>query len=232
MISIAKQEHCSHFRYAPLMAGPTPRQRRRSANLERIKALALDQLADDGASGLSLRRVARELDMVSSAMYRYYPSRDALVTDLLLDAYADLESALLAADDGGPLGACRALRRWALAQPHRFALLYGTPIPGYHAPETTVPAAGGVFTAFALAVAPSIGTGPGPAGPMVEQLRTLAESAGLEELDPRSVELAVRLFALTIGVTVLELNGQLTGTFEPAEHLLAHLVAGAVDRTC
>lgn len=213
------------------MAGSTPRQRRRRANVERIKALALDQLAGSGASGISLRQVARDLDMVSSAVYRYYPSRDALVTDLLLDAYADLEGALRDAAGGGPGGACEALRRWALAQPHRFALLYGTPIPGYRAPETTVPAAAGVFAAFAQAVAPSIGTGLPPAGPIVEQLQTMGQAAGIDSVGSRSVELAVRLFTLTVGVVVLELNGQLVGTFEPADHLLAHLVAGAVDDT-
>jgi cytochrome P450 len=63
--------------------GPTPRQLARAENIERIKALALDQLATSSAGELSLRAIARELNLVSSALYRYFPSRDDLLTALI-----------------------------------------------------------------------------------------------------------------------------------------------------
>ena len=85
--------------------GPTPRQLAREHNIARIKGLALTQLAESGAATLSLRAIARELNLVSSAIYRYYASRDELITALIVDAYADLATRLeeaAAADRRGP----------------------------------------------------------------------------------------------------------------------------------
>jgi AcrR family transcriptional regulator len=107
------------------------------------------QLAAVGADGLSLRAVARELGMVSSALYRYFPSRDDLLTALIVDAYDALATAAESADaPGGPedprrrLGAvCAAIRAWSRANPHEYALIYGSPVPGYRAPQITVESA-------------------------------------------------------------------------------------------
>lgn len=114
-----------------------------------IKDEARRQLAAEGAAKLSLRAVARELGMVSSALYRYFPSRDDLLTALIIDAYDSLgetaEAAHSKVADAGPLRrwttVCEAVRGWALAHPHEYALIYGSPVPGYVAPETTVPPA-------------------------------------------------------------------------------------------
>ncbi|WP_097272390.1 TetR/AcrR family transcriptional regulator [Streptomyces sp. TLI_55] len=111
-----------------------------------IKGEARRQLAAEGAARLSLRAVARELGMVSSALYRYFPSRDDLLTALIVDAYDAIgqaaESARAAAGAADPLRAwadvCRAVRAWALEHPHEYALIYGSPVPGYAAPQDTV----------------------------------------------------------------------------------------------
>jgi AcrR family transcriptional regulator len=125
------------------------RARVRAEMLGEIKKVARRQLATDGAN-LSLRAVARELGMVSSGLYRYFASRDDLLTALILDAYNDLGAAAEEADAAiadradGParwLAATRALRGWALANPAEYALLYGTPVPGYQAPPDTTAAA-------------------------------------------------------------------------------------------
>jgi AcrR family transcriptional regulator len=95
---------------------------------------------------LSLRAVARELGMVSSAVYRYFPSRDDLLTALIIDGYNDIGTAAEQADGacrpddyhGRWLAACRAVRDWALAHPHEYSLVYGSPVPGYQAPEQTI----------------------------------------------------------------------------------------------
>src|SRR4051812_20980512 len=128
-----RQEQCSLLR-APLsewQAGgvpPTARERVRAELTGEITAAARRQLATTGAAGLSLRAVARELGMVSSAVYRYFPSRDDLLSRLIVEAYDALGAAAEDADDPAtaPLdrwvGICRAVRAWALARPHEYAL--------------------------------------------------------------------------------------------------------------
>ncbi|MEV1332795.1 WHG domain-containing protein [Micromonospora costi] len=127
------------------MSAPSIRARVRAEMIGEIKAVARRHLATDGAN-LSLRAVARDMGMVSSAIYRYFPSRDDLLTALILEAYDALgdavEAADAAADPRDPRGrwhaVCRAARAWALAHPAEYALLYGTPVPGYAAPDATV----------------------------------------------------------------------------------------------
>ena len=126
---------------------PTARDRVRAELTREITDAARRQLAEVGASALSLRAVAREVGMVSSAVYRYFPSRDDLLTRLIIDGYDDVGAAAEAADapDSPPrdrwLAVCRAVRAWARSHPHEYALLYGSPVPGYRAPQDTVPAA-------------------------------------------------------------------------------------------
>ncbi|WP_138757034.1 TetR/AcrR family transcriptional regulator [Modestobacter altitudinis] len=129
------------------MPPTTARERARAELTAEITELARAQLAIVGAAGLSLRAVARELGMASSAVYRYFPSRDELLTRLIIDGYDALGAAAERADDptAAPrerwLAVCRAVRAWARAHPHEYALLYGSPVPGYSAPRDTVRAA-------------------------------------------------------------------------------------------
>lgn len=124
----------------------TARERVRAELIREIKEAARRQLAEVGAAGLSLRAVARELGMVSSAMYRYFPSRDDLLTALIIEAFNDVGDAVRRADAARPredllgrwLACCRAVREWALAHPHEYALIHGTPVPGYAAPQDTI----------------------------------------------------------------------------------------------
>ena len=126
---------------------PTARERVRAELTTEIADAARRQLAEVGAAALSLRAVAREVGMVSSAVYRYFPSRDDLLTRLIIDGYDDLGAAAEVADvpTASPAerwsAVWRAVRGWALAHPHEYALLYGSPVPGYRAPADTVPAA-------------------------------------------------------------------------------------------
>lgn len=128
---------------------PTPRELARERTEAEILRLAREQLATSGPADLSLRAIARELGIVSSAIYRYVRSRDELLTLLVIDGYNELgdavDQATSAVDDDDYLGRFialgRAVRSWALAEPARYALLYGTPVPGYDAPgeRTTEP---------------------------------------------------------------------------------------------
>lgn len=133
---------------------PTRRERVREATREEIKALARQQMATSGTASLALNGIARAMGMVPSALYRYFPDRDALITALILDAFESLAATLQAADAGSTYGVrllstARAYRRWALDNPVDFQLVFGNPIPEYHAPiEQTGPAMQRVFAVF------------------------------------------------------------------------------------
>ncbi len=125
------------------------RARNRAAIEAEILRLAGDHLARYGAAGLSLRAIARDLGMASSAVYRYVPSRDELLTRLIIAAYDDLadavEAALVAAPEAEPAERFAVIAHtthaWARAHPHEYALIYGSPVPDYEAPgERTTPA--------------------------------------------------------------------------------------------
>ncbi len=128
----------------PPIAGA--RERAHAAVRSEIIAAASRQLATVGAPGLSLRAIARELGMVSSALYRYFASRDDLLTALIIEAYDDLgdaaEASIASTRADAPLSrwvaAASTVRRWAVEHPQDYALLYGSPVPGYAAPDDTV----------------------------------------------------------------------------------------------
>jgi AcrR family transcriptional regulator len=127
------------------MSAPSIRARVRAEMTEEIKSIARRHLASNGAN-LSLRAVARDLGVVSSAIYRYFASRDDLLTALIIDAYnalgevAERADAALPREDllGRWLAITHAIRDWSLAQPHEYALIYGSPVPGYQAPQDTI----------------------------------------------------------------------------------------------
>ncbi|PXY32585.1 TetR/AcrR family transcriptional regulator [Prauserella muralis] len=137
---------------------PSRRERFRQATIDEIKQTARAQMAAEGPAGLSLRAVARAMNITPSALYRYFQGIDDLITALCVDAYNALADAVSAAvdavDEADHVGRwwayARAMRRWALEHPADFALIYGTPLPGYKAaPEETRPA-GIRFTGVAL----------------------------------------------------------------------------------
>ncbi|MFI9504177.1 TetR/AcrR family transcriptional regulator [Nocardia sp. NPDC052566] len=126
----------------------TPRARARAQTMADIVRIGRDHLATDGAAALSLRAVARDLGVVSSAVYRYVSSRDELLTLLVVDGYNALGDAVDAAVAAAPADPAerirvlgRTVRAWGLAEPARYGLLFGTPVPGYDAPadQTTGP---------------------------------------------------------------------------------------------
>jgi AcrR family transcriptional regulator len=126
------------------------RKRIHDATREEIKEVAWGQIARDGAAALSLRAIARQLDLTSPALYHYYPNRDALVNDLVEDAFNLLASAVEQALDPLPadehaqrfLAAGSAYREWAHTYPQRYMLIFGVPLPNYQpALETIEPAA-------------------------------------------------------------------------------------------
>jgi AcrR family transcriptional regulator len=212
-------------------AGRTARERARAELTDEIKAIARRQLATQGAEALSLRAISRELGMVSSAIYRYFPSRDDLLTALIIDAYdavgAAAEAAAAAKEDSHPsviwLAVCHAVRDWARTNPHEYALIYGSPVSGYKAPQTTVQPASRVPILMLRIVSRAWSQGwleppaaaPEPTGRLAEQVDVLAEYApGV----PRKVLLRVAImWTQLFGMISFELFGQLVGTMDPAD---------------
>jgi AcrR family transcriptional regulator len=206
----------------------TARERARAELTAEITDLARAQLATVGAGGLSLRAVARELGMASSAMYRYFPSRDDLLTRLIIDGYDALGTAAEQADDpgAGPLDrwltVCRAVRGWALAHPHEYALLYGSPVPGYSAPRDTVPAAArvGLVLGRVLGDAAHAGALPAASGRSTGTVSAdLTEALGGEHpaLDDRVRSRALLAWSGLFGAVSFELFGHFVGSVTDAD---------------
>ncbi|MFF8845555.1 TetR/AcrR family transcriptional regulator [Streptomyces sp. NPDC015127] len=246
------------------------RERARNEITAAIKEEARRQLAAEGAAKLSLRAVARELGMVSSALYRYFPSRDDLLTALIIDAYDAVGAAAEAAAglrgpaaaplsgaeaDAGPAAGtapapagggrggaalpagrqsarwnavCRAVRAWAVAHPHEYALIYGSPVPGYIAPRDTVAPAsrvGGVFISITREAHRTEGLA---VPPLQDALRAEAErvaAAFAPDLPPSVVAALVAAWAQLFGLISFELFGQFEGVVEDRDAFFEHAAA-------
>ena len=188
-----------------------------------IKRIAREQLASQGGAALSLRAIARELGIVSSAMYRYVPSRDELLTMLIEDAYNSLGDAAAAADAtceradlvGRWKAVGTAVRNWAVASPSEYALIYGSPVPGYAAPPDRTAAPGSRVTMLLIGLVGSVESAAvGPNPPIPPTVRE--DLAGIRDgLDVRADDdlLARTILAWTalFGLISFELFGQFVG---------------------
>jgi AcrR family transcriptional regulator len=223
----------------PPSASRNARERARAELTREIKQEARRQLAAHGANGLSLRAVARALGMVSSALYRYFPSRDELLTALIIDAYDALGQAAEAAEASAPANTrdrwravCHAVRDWARANPHEYALIFGSPVPGYRAPQETVGPAIRVPQVIGrvLADVPDTGSGPDRRLPPVlaQQTATAAEAIAPGTAGP---VVARGLIAWTqlFGMISFELFGQLVGSADPADAFFGYAVEQMAD---
>jgi AcrR family transcriptional regulator len=213
------------------------RARARTEVTAAIKEAARRQLAEEGAAKLSLRAVARELGMVSSALYRYFPSRDDLLTALIIDAYDSLGAAAEQARDAAAgtaavarwTAVCEAVRGWAVAHPHEYALIYGSPVPGYAAPQTTVPAAARVGLVFIGIVRDAhedsgLADLPLPTGLRPEAERMAADLA--PDLPPEAITALVAAWAQLFGLVSFELFGQFNKVVEDREAFFRHAATG------
>ncbi|MFI5508144.1 TetR/AcrR family transcriptional regulator [Mycobacterium sp. NPDC051804] len=196
------------------------RQDARDRIESQIIELGRRHLVAEGAAALSLRAIARDLGMVSSAVYRYVASRDELLTLLLVDAYSELADAV---DDAAAAAKswrdrlsamAQAARRWAVDHPERWALLYGSPVPGYRAPaERTVGpgtrVVGALFDAVAagLAIGEISKTEITVAQPLSSDFERVREEFSFPG-DDSAVAKCFLLWAGLIGAISLEVFGQ------------------------
>jgi AcrR family transcriptional regulator len=214
----------------------------RLLQIERIKSTSRRLMAERGAPGLSLREVAREMGLVSSALYRYFPTRDDLLTALIVDAYNDLGDFAERAARRVPRvdsrrqfhAAASAIRKWAKTNPNEYALLYGSPVPGYQAPQFTVEPAARVALVLGSVIAEAwqqsdaeVDDGDG------STMKGLLETRNLDAVMPGVPE-SVRLLSLMVwsqifGCISFELFGHYKGSVRNANRFFSIVVDEAAN---
>jgi hypothetical protein len=188
-------------------ASRTARERVRAELIREITEIARRQLATEGAAGLSLRAVAKEM-----------------LTTLIIDGYNAVGAAVEKAEAACPahdyagrwLVVCRAVRTWALAHPHEYALVYGSPVPGYQAPEQTIVAASRSAVVFGKIIGDAYRAGtttdlPGPLVPLPASFTPDAarlRDAILEGVPDHIAAAALIAWSGLFGLVSFELFGQ------------------------
>ena len=220
----------------PPPEAPTMRERYRAQVRGEVKQAALRQLAESGPGGVSVSAIGKQLGVSGPALYRYFASRDELLTELVIDAYHDLAAALsAAASAGASAGAsaaasagasaaaslapspdprarfealAHAYRSWALAQPHRYRLLFGPPLPGYDAHAQQLVDASQAAMNQLLGVLRELGDHPAapPPRPLAAQLSAWAQ-AHVPGIDPATALRAVLVWSRLHGLVSLEIAG-------------------------
>lgn len=209
----------------------TPRERYRAQVREEIKKHAWEQIADAGASALSLNAIAKQIGVSGPALYRYFANRDELITELVRDAYRSLADTFQAHAGAGLAELADVLRRWAVADPHRYFLVYGTPVPGYRAPEDTTRIAAELMAVLLDACAAGAPE-TAPAAPLDDHLAEHRSWAGEHQAPPPALSRALLFWTRLHGVLSLELAGHFTGMgFDPAELYAAEVRALAAPGT-
>lgn len=224
----------------------TRREQQRKDMLLEIKEVARRQMAEVGASALSLRAISREIGMTAPALYRYYENRDALVTELIIDAYNALAEAMIAADAEQQSTAyasrfeavAGAYRAWAIAHPEDYKLIYGTPIPGYHAPrERTVEPGGRVQQTIGMVLIDASRAGklqipqvytnlPAGVGKEIDLLLQYLP----QDVPAAGVAVAILIWSSWHGLVWAELTGHFPPGMADSGELYEMEVAAAVER--
>lgn len=224
-----------------MSASRTARDRVRAELTLEITGIARRQLATEGAAGLNLRAIAREMGMASSAIYRYFASRDELLTALIIDAYNAVGEAVEQADASRPrddhrgrwFAVCRAVRGWAVAHPHEYALLYGSPVPGYQAPQDTIGPAlrdtvvyvrilGDAYKAGALTSSGSVETA------LAEDLTRVRQAVGADIPDVALIR-GMTAWAALFGTVSFEVFGQFDNVIDQREAYFDQAMTGLAD---
>lgn len=202
-----------------------PRERYRAQVREEVKRHAWAQIAEAGVTTLSLNAIAKEMGMSGPALYRYFAGRDELITELIRDAYRSLADTVRAAFEAGTtvVALAAVIREWALSDPHRYLLIYGTPVPGYHAPDE-ITAISNEILAVLLEVCGGASEEP-PQTPFDVVLGMRNGWAGALPASSPTVHRALSFWTRLQGVLSLELAGHFAPLGFDAGLLLAEEVA-------
>jgi AcrR family transcriptional regulator len=202
------------------------REAQRVQQIDTIKSVARRLLSESGPEGLVLRKIAREMNQTSSALYRYFANRDELLTALIIDAYNDVgecvEASAATAVHLTPkdqfVAVSHSIRKWAIENPHLYGLIFGTPIPGYVAPPDTIAAAGRVVAVLAGIITAV------PTPDLIQRdgdFRPADLSPGvalfLPEYSPATQGRALVMWSSLFGLISFELFGHFVGSVQRSE---------------
>ena len=220
-------------------SGPPPmRERYRAQVRHEVKQAALRQLAESGPAAVSVSAIGKQLGVSGPALYRYFASRDELLTELVIDAYHDLADALAASHATGPdprarlEGLARAYRSWALAQPQRYRLLFGPLLPGYDAhAQRLIDAAQRAMDQLLVILRESGDDTPEPpADPLAAQLAAWAQPH-VPGIDPATALRAVLIWSQLHGIVGLEIAGNWASMgIDPGQLFETQLAALTADQ--
>lgn len=182
-----------------------------------ILRLGREQLSTRSAGELSVREIARDLGVASSAVYRHVKSREELVTLLVIDAYTELATVVGRPSENPEANIAihdlaHRIRGWAVANPSRWALIYGTPVPGYAAPpdETTAPGTRVMAELLSVLARGTVRNDrPAPSSELAGQLITEAGDLGASHVEPALLASGVEAWTSLIGTISAEIFGQL-----------------------
>lgn len=173
--------------------------------------------------------------MVSSAIYRYFPSRDAVLTALIVETYGELAAALRDVDAPNAPARERFVAlagrflEWGAANPADFALVYGTPVSDYRAPEETIEPAGSVVAPFLEVIGAAEVSGQAAPVAVARPLSQQASPFVGGGLSPDGVTATITALTLLVGALNLHIGGHYVGSFDPFEEYAAHLAERAAD---
>jgi AcrR family transcriptional regulator len=221
----------------------TRREITRETTIREIKQAALARMRTGGSTEVRFADIARDMRMSAPGLYRYFDGRDGLITALIADAFTDLAEAVerardaVPADDPGArlLAIAQAFRGWAVAEPHRFALVLGPPVPGYAAPQDgpTTEAAHRAMGALKSVVHEAQVAGqlcparPADASPVLAAELAADAEAGNPDLPLAITQSLLHTWAALHGFVSLEAFGHLSFHTAAARH---ELFVGLVSR--
>jgi AcrR family transcriptional regulator len=209
---------------------------------DEVKRAALRQLARGGAQAVSINAIAKELGLSGPALYRYFASRDQLLTELIADSYRDFAGAIAAAAGPHPGSRRRlhalatAYRAWATGQPHRYRLLFAAPLPGYDAHAAPLVAAAQEAMNALLEVlagtAPNLGES--PHRQLDRQVAKWLRDRHITGANPALARQAVVIWSRLHGLVSLEIEGNFASMgLDPKlffEYAIATLLPGADEQ--
>jgi AcrR family transcriptional regulator len=184
-----------------------------------IREHGVAQIAEAGPGALSLTGIAKAMGMSGPALYRYFASRDDLLVALVEESWADIADAMTeeakrtqsATPEERLRAALNATRQWALRQPHRYRLVFGSSYgSGKLDPDRIIPSAQRTMEIVLAALSEM-----GPA----ERAATVSDAELRRELirwgngsedspyDPRVLSLGLLASIRIHGVISLEIDG-------------------------
>ena len=207
---------------------PTRREERRAQTIREIKDLAMEQVSQGGPDAVSLSGIVREMSMSPAAVYRYFANRDALLADLVVDAYNELADSLSALERGAGTAhehldaVLRGTRAWALKHPNAYRLIFQTSIGSGQefAADRTVAASSRSMSVLVNALAAAtadndpalVSESPFPGSEISKAISAWAQRSGLTQFSPEILILGLLTWTRLHGIISLELGGHLGAT--------------------